>query len=89
MKTDSMTLPMLKAFGEAFTHKGNIHNGIRDLVEIENDAGYRVASVVYVSEVVANQLTQGDIVQFSGQTQQAIKRIGKMVDCFVEVELSV
>ena len=89
MKTNSMTLPMLSVFGESFTHKGIEYKGIRDLVEIENDAGYRIASVVSVSEAVSALLKEGDPIQFTGQSLQTVKRIGKLIDCFVEVELSV
>lgn len=87
MKISSMTKPMLAAFGECFTHKGTPHQGIIERVEIENDAGYRIALVVHVEKSVSEQFKAGDLLLFQSGNTHRIKRIGEAIDDLVEVEI--
>ncbi len=88
MKVASMTSPMLAAFGEPFTHNGSSYRGILDQVEIEHEAGFRIANVVWVSKDVSSVLNRGDAIAFDSGTTHSVRRVGKMVDDLVEVELA-
>ena len=88
MKIASMTAPMIKVFGEPFTHDGNSYRGILEQVEIEHEAGYRIANVVFVSKDVSSVLKKGDRLEFNSGASHTVRRVGKVVDDLVEVELA-